>query len=168
MGAKSNPPHNHRCISNNIVHAHSYIQQSGRSVKRMNAKNRQQITDSWECGHKNQSLKICHRRLIMLICSRMSLEHTTENMASLTGPLIKWYLRQKKQRRACSSPDLNLAQHVNIDSCNLDCTFRRSNAASGSEYWDFLHTLLCSKFRLQKRYGRQVWLPLAAATTAFE
>ena len=92
----------------------------------------------------------------MLICSRMSLEHTTENMASLTGPLIKCYLRKKKkQRRACPSPDLNLAQHVNLDSCNLDCTFRRSNAASGSEYWNVLHTLLCSKFRLQKdRVGR--------------
>ena len=30
----------------------------------------------------------------MLCCSRMSLEHTTENMASLSGPFIKWFSRK--------------------------------------------------------------------------
>ena len=51
MGAKSNPPHNHRCIIS--LHAYSYNQQSGRSVKSMTAKNTKKITDSCECGREH-------------------------------------------------------------------------------------------------------------------
>ena len=35
-----------------------------------------------------------HRRLIMLCCPRMSLEHATEKMASVSGPFIKWSSRK--------------------------------------------------------------------------
>ena len=63
----------------------------------------------------------------MLCCSRMSLTHPTENMASLSVPFIKRYSRKtiKKETRLpefCLNPrrhELNLAQHINLDSCNF-------------------------------------------------
>ena len=42
--------------------------------------------------------KKCHRHLIVLCCSIMSLEHTTENMASVSGPFIKWSLHTTIKR----------------------------------------------------------------------
>ena len=50
------------------------------------------ILESLSCLYKiNQTnLKRCRRRLIMLCCSRMSLEHTTEMMGSVSGHFIKW------------------------------------------------------------------------------
>ncbi len=66
----------------------------------------------------------------MLCCPRMSLEHMTEKMASVSGPFIKWSLRKTVKRetrlpelsipvcfRACPfRHELNLAQHANLDS----------------------------------------------------
>ena len=49
---------------------------------------------------------------VMLFCSRMPLEHTTENIASLSGPFIKWYSRKtiKRETRlpeSCLNPRRN-------------------------------------------------------------
>ena len=43
---------------------------------------------------KTNLQKRCHRRLIMVCCSRMSLEHTTEKIASVSGPFMKWNSRK--------------------------------------------------------------------------
>ena len=67
----------------------------------------------------------------MLCCSRMSLELTTEKMASVSGPFIKWNLRRTIKRETCLPESclnprayslrhgLNLAQHANLDSCYI-------------------------------------------------
>ena len=59
----------------------------------------------------------------------MSLEHTTEKLASVSGPFIKWNSRKTVKIEArlpesCMNPcayilshELNLAQHTNLDSC---------------------------------------------------
>ena len=85
---------------------------------------------------KTNLQKRCHRRLIMVCCSRMSLEHTTEKIASVSGPFMKWNSRKtiKSETRlpeSCLNPraypsrhELNLAQHVNLDSCNRTKLFR--------------------------------------------
>ena len=67
----------------------------------------------------------------MVCCSRMSLEHTTEKMASVSEPFIK-YTKCKTIKRetllpeSCLNPqayslrhELNLAEHANLDSCYL-------------------------------------------------
>ena len=36
-----------------VLHAYSYIQQSGRNLKSMTAKNTKKITDSRECGREH-------------------------------------------------------------------------------------------------------------------
>ena len=79
----------------------------------------------WAVCANQTNRERCLRRLIMLCCFRMSLEHTLEKTASVSGPFIKCSLRKTIKRtallrrlpgcsclpRACSlrhSPILNL------------------------------------------------------------
>ena len=54
----------------------------------------------WVVCTNQTNQKRCHRHLIMIRCSRMSLEHTTEKMASVSGPFIKWNSRKQIKRVA--------------------------------------------------------------------
>ena len=54
----------------------------------------------------------------MLCCCRISLEHTTENMASLSGPFIKAVFAQNNKKRdalpeSCSRLALSIATCAN-------------------------------------------------------
>ena len=57
--------------------------------------------------------KGCHRHLIMSCCSRMSLERTTENMAAVLGPFIKWSTRKTINRETHLTEYSCLNPHVN-------------------------------------------------------
>ena len=56
---------------------------------------------------KTNLQKRCHRRLIMVCCSRMSLEHTTEKIASVSGPFMKWNSRKTIKRETRLPESLN-------------------------------------------------------------
>ena len=84
MGAKSNPPPQPLCCISSL-HAYSYIQQSGHSVKTMNAKNtnKSQI-------HENADANItCDFGDGDISCSRGRLPHTHSHIVS--SIIVRFY-----------------------------------------------------------------------------